>query len=129
MQLSRGSAVSREITSKHHGDFYCLNYLHTFTTENKRECHKKVCENLEFCNVVMPSEDTKMLEFNQYQKFDNAPFIIYADLEWLIEKIEGCKNNPEKSSTTKVGKHISSGVWMPKKQLMKFLNNDREVED
>ena len=58
----------------------------------------------------MPSEDTKMLEFNQYQKFDNAPFIIYADLEWLIEKIEGCKNNPEKSSTTKVGKHISSGV-------------------
>ena len=58
----------------------------------------------------MPSEDTKMLEFNQYQKFDNAPFIIYADLEWLIEKIEGCKNNLEKSSTTKVGKHISSGV-------------------
>ena len=28
----------------------------------------------------MPSEDTKILEFNQYQKSDKAPFVIYADL-------------------------------------------------
>ena len=37
----------------------------------------------------MPSEDTKMLEFNQYQKSDKGPFIISADLECLIEKIDG----------------------------------------
>ena len=43
----------------------------------------------------MSSEDTKILEFNQYQKFDKAPFIIYVDLECIIEKIDGCKNNPE----------------------------------
>ena len=29
----------------------------------------------------MPSEETKVLDFNQYQKSDKAPFIIYADLE------------------------------------------------
>ena len=28
----------------------------------------------------MPSEDTKILEFIQYQKFDKTPFIISADL-------------------------------------------------
>ena len=27
-------------------------------------------------------------EFNQYKKFDKARFIIYADLECLIEKID-----------------------------------------
>ena len=43
----------------------------------------------------MPSEGTKILQFNQYHKSDKAPFIIYADLECMIEKIEGCKNNPE----------------------------------
>ena len=43
----------------------------------------------------MPSEDTKILEFNQYQKPDKAPFTIYVDLECIIEKIVGCKNNPE----------------------------------
>ena len=29
----------------------------------------------------MPSEDTKILIFNQYQNSDKAPVIIYADLE------------------------------------------------
>ena len=56
----------------------------------------------------MLSEDTKILEFNQYQKSHKTPFVIYADLECLIEKTDGCKNNTENSSTTKVGKHISS---------------------
>ena len=53
----------------------------------------------------MPPEDTKILEFNQYQKSKKAPFIIYADLKCIIEKIDRCKNNPEKSSTTKVSEH------------------------
>ena len=61
----------------------------------------------------MPSENTKILEFNQYQKFDKAPFIIYADLECLIEKIDACKNNPENSSTNKFGRHIPSRFSMP----------------
>ena len=56
----------------------------------------------------MASEGTKILEFNQYQKSDKAPFIIYADLECIIEKIDGCENNPEISSTTKVSKRIPS---------------------
>ena len=43
----------------------------------------------------MPSEDTKILEFNQYQKSDKAPFIIYANLGCIMEKTDGCKNNPE----------------------------------
>ena len=60
----------------------------------------------------MPSKDTKILEFNQYQKFDKALFIIYADLECIIEKIDGCKNNPKNSSTTKVSEHIPSGFSM-----------------
>ena len=54
----------------------------------------------------MPSEDTKILEFNQYKKSDKAPFVIYADLEYLIDKIDGGKNNPDNSFTIKVSKHI-----------------------
>ena len=91
----------REILSKHHGDFYCLNCIHSFVKENKRESHKKVCENKYFCNVIIPSEGTKILEFNQHQKSDKALFIIYEDLECLIKKIDGCKNNLENSFTKK----------------------------
>ena len=67
-----------------------------FRTKNKLESHKKVCENKDFCNVV----------YAQYCKSDKAPFIIYADLESLKGKIDGCKNNPDKSSTTKVSEQI-----------------------
>ena len=38
--------------------------------EQEIESYKKVCENKDFCSVIMPSEDTKILEFNQYQKSD-----------------------------------------------------------
>ena len=50
----------------------------------------------------MSSEDTKTLKFILYQKSDKAPFIIYVELECITEKIDGCKNNPENLSTTKV---------------------------
>ena len=57
----------------------------------------------------MPFEDTKVLEFNEYQKSNKASFIIYADLVCLIKKIDVCKNNPQNSSTTKANEHDSSG--------------------
>ena len=37
------------------------------------------------------------------------PFIIIADLECLLEKMNTCHNNPEKSSTNKINKHAPSG--------------------
>ena len=60
----------------------------------------------------MPLEDTRILEFHQDQKSDKAPIIIYADLECIMQKIHGCKNNPENSSTAKVSEHIPSGFSM-----------------
>ena len=98
------TALLRRITPKCHGDFCFLNCLHSFATENKTESHKKVCENKDFCNVVMSSEDNKILELNQYQKLDKAPFTIYEDLKCLIEKIDRSKNNPEKHP--QVDEHI-----------------------
>ena len=74
----------------------------------------------------MPSEDIKILEFNQYQKSDKAPFIIYADLECIIEKIDGCKN-PENSSTTKVSKHIPSGFSMSIISSFRSIENKHDI--
>ena len=63
--------------------------LSFFCNRTKLQSHKRVCENKGFCNIIMPSEDTKMLELSQYQKPDKAPFIIYADLDCILEKIDG----------------------------------------
>ena len=45
-------------------------------TKRKLESHKKICQNKDSCNVVMPSDGTLILCFNQYKKSDEAPFII-----------------------------------------------------
>ena len=79
-------ALLRGITSKHHSDFFCLNCLYYFATENNCESHKISYENKDFCNVVMSSEDPEILESNQYKKSDKVPFAIYADLEcWIMD--------------------------------------------
>ena len=75
----------------------------------------------------MPSEDTKILEFNQYQKSDKAPFIIYAGLECLMEKTDGCRNNPENSSTTKVSENIPSGFSMSTIPSFNSIENKHDV--
>ena len=87
------SALLRMVTSEN-SDFYFLNCLHSFRTKYKFDSHKKVCENKDFYNVIMPS-DKKIFEFNQFQKSDKVPFVTCADLECLVEKIDGCKSNCE----------------------------------
>ena len=99
--------IIKRVTSKHDGDFHCLDCLHFFRRKNKLESHKRVCK--KFCSVIISSEDTKILKFNQYQKSDKAAFVIYVDLEYIKDKINGCKNNPESLSITKVSNNIPSG--------------------
>ena len=36
------SGLFKGITSKHYGDFYCLNCFHSYRTKNKLEAHKKI---------------------------------------------------------------------------------------
>ena len=103
------SALFREITGNNHGDFHCLNCFQSYSTENKLKKHKKVCKNYDYCYVEMPEEHNKLLKYNQGEKSMNVPFIIYADLECLLEKMNTCHNNPEKSLTTKINKHTPSG--------------------
>ena len=48
LAVKRLSGLLNEITSKHNGDFYCLNCLHSYRTENKLKRHEKVCKNYDY---------------------------------------------------------------------------------
>ena len=54
-------ALLKGIASIHHGDICCLSCLLSFR-KKKIESHK-VCENKDFCDVTVHSENTKELEF------------------------------------------------------------------
>ena len=103
------SALFRGITGNNNGDFYCLNCFCSYITENKLKKHKNVCENHNYIYVEMPKEGNEILKYNYAEKSVKVSFIIYADLESLVEKMNTCHNNPEKLSTTKIKKHTPSG--------------------
>ena len=103
------SGLLRGITNNHAGDFYCLNCFCTYSTKNKFEAHKKICENQDYCHVEMPTKDNNIIKYNHGEKSMKLSFAIYADLECLLEKMSTCQNNPNKSSTTKINKHTPSG--------------------
>ena len=103
------SRLLRGISSNHNSDYCCLNCFHSYRTENNLNVHKKICENHEYCNIEMPSPNNNIIKYNQGDKSLELPFIIYADLECLLKKIDTCYNNPDLSSTTKINQHIPSG--------------------
>ena len=103
------SGLLRGITSNHKEDFYCLNCFHSYRTENKLEAHKKICENHDYCHAEMPTKNNNIIKYNHGEKSMKLPFVIYADLECLLEKMSTCINNPNESFSTKINKHTPSG--------------------
>ena len=57
----------------------------------------------------MPPKGNNIIKYNHGEKSMKLPFVIYADLKCLLEKMSTCQNNPNKSSTTKINKHAPSG--------------------
>ena len=90
------SALLKGITSKDKGDFYCLNCFHSYGTKEKLKKHINVCEDHDYCYVEMPEKDNKILKYNYGEKSMKVPFIVYADVEYLLGKMSTGNYNPEK---------------------------------
>ena len=100
------SGLLRGVTSNHNNDFYFLNCFHSYSTKNKLEEYKKICRSHDYCHLEMPTKDSNTIKSKKSIKL---PFVVYADLECLLEKMSTCQNNPNESSTTEINKHIPFG--------------------
>ena len=126
------SGLLRGIISNHKEDFHCLNCFCAYSTKNKLEAHKKIYENHYYCHAEMPTKDNNTIKYNEGEKSIKLPFVVYADLECLLEKIITCQNNPNESSTTEINKHAPSGYSLfthcsfdkSKNKLNHYIGND-----
>ena len=57
----------------------------------------------------MSTKDNNTIKYSHGEKSIKLPFVVYADLEYLLEKMSTCYKHPEESSTTKINKHTPSG--------------------
>ena len=60
----------------------------------------------------MPDEGKKILKYNYGERSIRVLFIVYADLECLLEKMHSCQNNPENPYTEKKTKHTPYGYLL-----------------
>ena len=96
----------------------CIIFILLGQKTNLNNIKKYVKINL-FAMYLCLLKTLKYLEFNQYHK---APFVIYPDLECIIEKTDVFKNNPENSSATIVSEHI------PSRFSMSTISSFRSIE-
>ena len=105
LTVRRLSAFLKGVTSKHDGDFHCLNCFDSYASKKSLEKHMKVCDNKDYCYVEIPKKD-RLLKYQSGNKSMKAPFIICADIESLFRKMDTCIDDPSKSSTTRLSEHV-----------------------
>ena len=103
------SGLLRGITLRNNGNFYFLNCFHSYSTENKLRKHEKICCDHKFSFLKMPDPDNNILKSKPGKKSLKHAFVICADLECLLLKINTCDNNPNKSYTIAKALHKPSG--------------------
>ena len=83
LAVTKLSALLGGITSKSNSE--------SFKMENMLQSHEKVCKKC-FSRIAVSFQKENILQFNQHMKLDKVLYIIYADIQSLIKKIEGYKN-------------------------------------
>ena len=92
---------------KHH----CLLCFSRFTKKEILRRHEEVCKGIKSrpMRTVMPKESENLVSYRKVGNQLKAPYVIYADLELIVEKRQSCEGDPQKSYKVKTGRHSAYG--------------------
>ncbi|XP_071576403.1 uncharacterized protein, partial [Temnothorax nylanderi] len=62
--------------------------LHYFSSSDKLQSHTVDCREVNKCAIRLPSEDNKWLSFKNHSRKERLPFVVYADLECVLQKTQ-----------------------------------------
>ncbi|XP_055371967.1 uncharacterized protein LOC129605956 [Condylostylus longicornis] len=82
--------------------YMCSGCLLHFNSQSILEKHKHECNKIV---TRLPTKESEILKFKNYYQQLDVPFVIYADSECILEKIQGCQQNLAISSTTDIELH------------------------
>ena len=92
--------IRHQCPNKFRKKFICNRCLHLFLSEEKLNAHKEDCKKLFKSAIILPTENNNELYFKNHRKFLRAPFVIYADCETILGRV-----NSEKATTTAFKQH------------------------
>ena len=88
---------------------FCMHCLQCFSKEEILLKHKEVCIEINGVQSIKMPEVGSKIEFKNFNKQMQAPFVIYADFEAITEPIHGCNQSNQQSFTEAYQKHTDCG--------------------
>ena len=75
---------------------FCMYCLQCFSSESVLVKHANNCLTINGSQAIdMPKQGENILKFNNFHKQLPVPFVIYADFEAIMKKVQGCEQSEE----------------------------------
>ena len=100
--------LSSNNNKKKKAQYFCANCLQGFNEAGSRDEHYLYCRSNEAVRIEMPNKKP-IVKYSDGQYQFKVPFMMYADFESILEKVEGASDNPNVSSAREVNVHKPSG--------------------
>jgi len=92
--------IKIKLNNKNNKNIICFVDVCTTSVWNEKlETHVVDCEEMNDCAIRLPSDDDKWLSFSKHSRREQVSFIIYDDLECILEKTD---NDPRTSQHHRV---------------------------
>ena len=100
-----------DISPSHRTKIFCKRCFGVFLSPETYLRHAELCSRPDFESIIyrFPAPQT-MLKFSNVKYELQAPFVLYADFECLLEKGTGDQQNAKRKRTTLYQKHIPCSV-------------------
>lgn len=98
--------LSKQLSKNGHKSWLCDRCLNHFSSEAFLVKHVGYCKNQNTTRIELPNEKNKYLKFKNFHHREKVPFVVYADLECILEKVEG----DQAKNTQNIQKHIPFSI-------------------
>ena len=94
--VKRLTALLYDQTRHNESKHFCERCLHGYSRPELLERHKPECKGLlkRPTRTEMLQEGENKMEFKNHHKQMKVPYVVYADFECVLEKIDGCEPSP-----------------------------------
>ena len=80
------------VTKEKYRKYFCRKCWYYAKSERLLELHRKLCSRPDFISTLhllpAPDSEKSYIKFKEFRKTSNAPFVIYADFESILETID-----------------------------------------
>ena len=88
--------------------FFCKHCIQHFPSKDRLEKHMLDCIVLTKCQAIQMPAEGEIIKFKSFRETVKIPFVIYADLESILQKLTVTqKQEMDKEQTEKLQKHVA----------------------